>query len=312
MLTLVWGIATEPPIATVLHELERRGAPTVFLNQHQVLQTQLEVCLEESSGIVRGVLTTPDGCYQLEEVAALYARPYDSRSLQSVASAGIGSAAWRHAVAFDEAAWAWAESTSALVVNRLGPTSTNGSKPFQLERIRDVGFSIPATLITTDPVAADAFWHAHGDVVYKSISSTRSIVAPLGEAHRTRLSDVATCPTQFQARVVGTDFRVHVVGDDVFACRIESSAPDYRYPDAYEVVIAADTLPADVAERCVHAARLLGLHVAGIDLRRTCADEWFCFEVNPSPAFTYFEAASGLPIGGAIADLLTKSVRTGH
>jgi hypothetical protein len=29
---------------------------------------------------------------------------------------------------------------------------------------------------------------------------------------------------------------------------------------------------------------------AGIDLRRTPAGEWFCFEVNPSPAFSWFDA----------------------
>ena len=49
------------------------------------------------------------------------------------------------------------------------------------------------------------------------------------------------------------------------------------------------------------------LHVAGIDLRRTPDGEWFCFEVNPSPAFLYYETATGLPIAAAIAQLLVNS-----
>jgi D-alanine-D-alanine ligase-like ATP-grasp enzyme len=29
--------------------------------------------------------------------------------------------------------------------------------------------------------------------------------------------------------------------------------------------------------------------VAGIDLRRTPSGEWYCFEVNPSPAYSWFD-----------------------
>ena len=41
-----------------------------------------------------------------------------------------------------------------------------------------------------------------------------------------------------------------------------------------------------------------------VHARRTPADEWYCFEVNPSPGFTYFQAATQQPIAEAIADLL--------
>jgi len=32
--------------------------------------------------------------------------------------------------------------------------------------------------------------------------------------------------------------------------------------------------------------------------------EWYCFEINPSPGFIYYERHSGLPISAALADLL--------
>jgi D-alanine-D-alanine ligase-like ATP-grasp enzyme len=51
----------------------------------------------------------------------------------------------------------------------------------------------------------------------------------------------------------------------------------------------------------------LRLPVAGIDLRRTPQGEWYCFEVNPSPAFAYYEAATHQPIAEAIAGLLMAS-----
>ena len=45
--------------------------------------------------------------------------------------------------------------------------------------IRTIGFKIPDTLITTEPLAALEFWKQHGTVIYKSISGTRSIVSRL-------------------------------------------------------------------------------------------------------------------------------------
>ena len=43
--------------------------------------------------------------------------------------------------------------------------------------------------------------------------------------------------------------------------------------------------------------------MAGIDLRLTSDGKWYCFEVNPSPAFT-FQAATNHRVDEAIADLL--------
>ena len=124
-----------------------------------------------------------------------------------------------------------------------------------------------------------------------------------------RLADLRWCPTQFQQYITGRDFRVHTVGDEVFACEIISQADDYRYAarQGHDVELRAATLAVDCAERCLALARSLGLAVAGIDLRRTPAGEWFCFEVNPSPAFSYYESATGQPIAEAIAGLLVSN-----
>lgn len=39
----------------------------------------------------------------------------------------------------------------------------------------------------------------------------------------------------------------------------------------------------------MRATRELGLNFSGVDLRRSDDGEWFCFEINPSPGFTYFD-----------------------
>src|SRR5207249_2950215 len=126
------------------------------------------------------------------------------------------------------------------------------------------GFSTPETLITTDPEAAFAFWQQHGLVVYKSISGQRSIVACLKDEDRGRLSKVSRCPTQFQQWIAGTDYRVHVVGNQIFACRVRSTSFDYRY-DPRTSIDSAE-IPDSVAENCYRLTRGLGLELSGVDL----------------------------------------------
>jgi glutathione synthase/RimK-type ligase-like ATP-grasp enzyme len=202
----------------------------------------------------------------------------------------------------------WVELTSALVVNQPSAMAINGSKPYQARLIQSLGFEIPDTLITTDPDAALEFWKLHNKVIYKSVSGTRSIVSLLTAKHLERLQNVAWCPTQFQQYIPGTDYRVHIVGREVYTCKILSDADDYRYATRLgeSVTIQSDMLPEEVADRCKMLVASMNLSVAGIDLRCTPDDKWYCFEVNPSPGFSYFQNATNQPIDEAIARLLAS------
>jgi glutathione synthase/RimK-type ligase-like ATP-grasp enzyme len=237
-------------------------------------------------------------------------RPYDWRRFQLVRSAGPGSAAWLHAARLEDALQCWTELTAALVVNRPSTMASNNSKPYQAALIRSFGIETPETLVTTDPAAALEFWEEHGAIVYKSISSVRSIVSRLSNEHRGRLSDITNCPTQFQEYIPGLDYRLHVVGDERFACEIACPADDYRYPSrtGASVAVRPGRLPQDLIDRCAALVASLGLHFAGIDLRRTPAGEWYCFEVNPSPGFSFYEEATGQPISGAVARLVSRTL----
>lgn len=119
-----------------------------------------------------------------------------------------------------------------------------------------------------------------------------------------RLGRIRWCPVQFQERVEGFDVRVHCAGGEVHACRIVSDAVDYRYavhqvgsPAALEPY----ALDGDLATRCLALTDALGLELSGIDLRLDGDGRAWCFEVNPSPAFSYYEHHTGLPIARAIA-----------
>jgi glutathione synthase/RimK-type ligase-like ATP-grasp enzyme len=191
-------------------------------------------------------------------------------------------------------------------MNRPSAAATNRSKAFQLGVIANSGFAVPDTLLTNDPDDVRAFCTEHPRVIYKSVSGVRSIVALLDPTDAVRLEHVTTCPTQFQQYIPGTDYRVHAVCDELFACRIDSDAIDYRYAGMLGSSLAMQSveLPDEVAQRCHHATKCLGLSLAGIDLRLDPHGTWWCFEVNTSPGFIWFEHHTGQPIADAIAHRL--------
>jgi hypothetical protein len=300
---LLWGIATDGPLAAVHTALLGLGARCSFLDQQSLLQSRIELVVD---GGVGGEIATPDWSADLTSFTAVYLRPYDARRIPALEGLKPGDKKLQRALGFEDALMCWMEMTPAMVVSRPSAMASNNSKPYQLELIHAAGFDVPETLVTTDPPAAVEFWERHRAAIYKSVSGVRSIVTRLGAEHRERLRDVAHCPTQFQQYVDGADYRIHVVGDEIFGCEICSDADDYRYPQRQdaEVRVRACEVPAELADRCRRLSAALNLPVAGLDLRRTASGQWFCFEVNPSPGFSFYEEATGQPISEAIARLL--------
>lgn len=301
MLVLLWGFETDPPLLAVREQLRILGTPTALVDQRFVLDTDVNLQVGEE---VEAAIRVGHCEIDLANVTAAYIRPHDSHRLPEISSAGPQSVPWQHAIEVDDILSSWSEMTSAFVVNRLSAMASNNSKPYQLQQIERLGFGVPETLITTDPKAAQAFWERHGNVIYKSISAIRSRVARLGPEQAQRLEDIASCPTQFQQCINGTDYRVHVVGEEIFASEVLCDADDYRYPGEHALEVRPYDLPPELESQCRKLATALQLPVAGIDLRRTPTGEWFCFEVNPSPGFTYYEEATGQPIANSIARLL--------
>ena len=300
---LLWGPPQDSPLAMVRDALAEQGAPVFFLDQARSGETDMDCRMDRG---IAGSIRVGEAACDLEAVSAVYVRYHDPESFDPT-----GSRAQNHTALLDEAVAAWVSVTPARVVNPFEAMASNGSKPYQLSLIREAGFSIPDTLVSTDREAVELFWNQHRQIIYKSVSGVRSIVSRLKAGDRARLVDLRWCPTQFQEYVPGRDYRVHTVGQQAFACEILSEADDYRYGDreGLPAEINGYALPEDCAQRCRALAVSLGLPVAGIDLRRTPEGEWFCFEVNPSPAFSYYEQATDQPIAEAIAALLAGDLR---
>jgi hypothetical protein len=318
---LLCGIPSESPLAMLREQLQKLGAPTVVFNQRRFADTRIEFEIagqgRQTSPEVTGWLHLEGRSYRLEHIRGVYNRLMDDRFLPELEGEPADSPRRRYCRALHDALIRWSEIALGRVVNRVAPMGSNFSKPYQAQLIRREGFLVPETLITNDPDLVRDFQHQYGRVIYKSISGVRSIVQTLGEADMARIENIRWCPVQFQAYVPGDDVRVHVVGEQVFATLVESEATDYRYA-ARQVgdgsgagrppELKAIDLPPELADRCVRLARALGMAFVGIDLRITPEDQVYCFEVNPSPAYSYYESHTGQPIANALGRYLAGKV----
>lgn len=304
---LLCGILSEPPLKLVADRLREAGAEVLALNQRRF--GQCAISLEISQGKIGGVLDVAGTAYPLSQFRGAYLRLMDDLALPELDGETEDSPLGRRCRGIHETLTRWMDIAPGCMVNRSSPSATNMSKPFQAQIIRRFGLRTPETLITTDPAAVREFQAEHYRIVCKSISGTRSIVQTVGVEDLVRLDHIRWCPTQFQAFVDGTEVRVHVVGNKTFAVAVRTEATDYRYA-MQQTGKAAELRPVvlsdDLADRCVRLNKAIGLEVSGIDLKVAPDDEVYCFEVNPSPAFSYYEYHTGLPIAEAIAQHLMQ------
>ncbi len=273
MSVLLLGGVNDPVLVAVAEALRRRGvAPRIGPWSAELRPAQLRRWQAE----IRAVLVRPTG-----------------------AEAGLDAVA-------EHALQSWLDLTPALVLNRPSAAAICASKPAQLRWLRRWGWEVPPTLVTTSAAEALAFRERHGEVIVKAVGSSRSRVRRFEGENDPRLALLSWCPTQFQRRIAGVDHRVHVVGERIFGCRIESEAVDYRLPTSGCAAprLVAQTMPEEVAERCRDTCRRMGLALAGIDLRLTPDGRWVIFEVNAMPGFTVFETEGKAPISAAVAELL--------
>jgi hypothetical protein len=286
----------------VADELTALDLPFLWFDQRRAAQSECAFQLDGEG--LRGTLRDGDRSIGLEDVAGIYWRLMDDRLLPELKGLPADAPERAHCRHLHDAFMTWTSVTPARVVNRAAAMASNGSKPYQAQLIRAAGFDVPETLVTNDPELVRDFVSAHGRVVYKSISGTRSIVEEVDGDALGRLEDIRWCPVQFQAYVEGVDVRVHVVGQRAFATRVASDAADYRYAAARggsPARLEATRLSDAVEERCISLTARLGLRFSGLDLRITPDERVVCFEANPCPAYAYYEAHTNQPIARAVA-----------
>lgn len=299
---LLWGLMQDPPLSAVRDELSRREVPHLLLDQREAYRMHIDL---DTSYAASGRLRLGAQQIDLDDIGAVFVRPRDIREVLRRQGDMPGTQSHAQAMAVERGLFVWTDIANAYVINRPSVMVSNESKLCQAEMIREHGFEIPPTLATDSLEDAREFIAAHGHVIYKSVRGQRSIVSCVNPVQFEQIDDVASYPMQFRAHIPGVDWRVHVVGDAIHACEIHCRSEDGKAAE-----VSAAVLPLTVEMRCRALSRHLNLPLAGIDLRRTEGDVWYCFEVNTAPVFTHYECATGQPLTAAVAQLLIDACRS--
>jgi ATP-grasp ribosomal peptide maturase len=189
-------------------------------------------------------------------------------------------------------------------------------KPVQLQVAAELGFAVPATLVTNDVRAARAFITEHYPVVYKSFRGV-----PLGDDGRigaiwtqrieaAHLDDSLSVTAQlFQAEVEPkvADARVTVVGRQVFASLIRTPEGllDWRAGDWAALSCTPVKVPEPVAEGMHRYLDRFGLVFGCFDFAIDDEGRWHWIECNPNGQWGF------LPEADAIADAFAAVLQAG-
>lgn len=252
-----------------------------------------------------------DGGLDLDDCGAIWWRRPQAPEISSKVSRGT-----HRQFALSESAEALAglwHALDAFWINDPALDQVAARKAYQLRIAREVGLTIPDTLITSCSRAAADFAARRGEgrVIFKSFSATEEEwreTRLLGPAELDVIENVQYAPVIFQEYIdAEVDLRVTVVGDQIFAAAIYSQETAYKVDvriDISRARMKPVDLPEDVQARLHALMKRLGLVYGAIDMRRTPEGRYVFLEINPAGQWLFIERGCGLPISSALAALL--------
>lgn len=190
----------------------------------------------------------------------------------------------------------------------------------QLVTARQLGFRLPDTLLTNDPMSASAFGRkgpligkplrnallregSSERVIFTTRIDTSSLVRPL---------EISSCPVIFQREITKRyDIRATVVGNRVFTAAIHSqdddaTRVDWRHTSSPNLLHTVHSLPKELEEKCIALTRRLGLRFGAIDFVLDLKGNYWFLEINPNGQWGWIETRTGLPIAAAIVSELER------
>lgn len=196
----------------------------------------------------------------------------------------------------------------------------------QLQIARTVGFNVPRTIVTNNPIKAEEFISScDSGAIYKPINDgffdygdrefvvqTTLITKSLIE----KLDLIKVLPSLFQERIEKNyELRITVVGESIFAVKINSqkfpeTSLDWRNPNLvmnldYELV----SLPNNIAEGILKMMKFLDISFGAFDFAVDKNGNYWFFEINGNGQWYWLEHETGVLISKSIADILIKGTK---
>lgn len=220
----------------------------------------------------------------------------------------------------------WQLLSDRMWINAPSANIQFSNKLYQLRFAKELGFRVPATIVTTNKCTVREFADAHDKIIAKALSAgyvrengreKLLYTQLLDEKALVTLEGLEYCPTQFQEYIPKKlELRVTVVGDKIHACAIKSQESsrtmvDWRRYDFDNVPHYAYDLPEELKGRLLEFMRRAGLIFGAFDFVVTPEDEYYFLEVNPNGQWYWIEKMTELPITESLVDQLEIAMKGG-
>jgi ATP-grasp ribosomal peptide maturase len=297
----------------VIAELNRRGVPVIRLDPSDIGDDlAMSARFGVASGAPSGRLDTPSRSAALDAVRSVYwRRPswpvFDGLSGED---ARHSAAQVRHGLGVTLYSLAHCRYVNHPLSNHAAEF-----KPRQLAVAQRFGFTVPPTLVSNKLDDIREFIAEYDGVIYKALRwtpyrrngqgwSTWTEPVEAGELD----SSVSVVPHLFQARIDKVaDVRVTVIGDRVYAVRIDSDLLDWR-TDYAALTYATVTLPQNLEKSLVAYLAYFDLTFGCFDLCLGRDGKYYWIELNPNGQWGWLEGEAGIPLTTAFADLLEQGM----
>lgn len=205
----------------------------------------------------------------------------------------------------------WLEARGVPVVNRPGAIERCVDKFYTTALLHEAGLPTPETVVCETTDEALAAVRAIGDVIIKPIFGSMGHgmvrVSDLDVAFRVVRALEQVRAVFYVQRALdhdGRDVRAFVVGGRVLGA-IERLVPpgEWRTNVSRGGSARPFALPSHWHDLAVRAAQVVGADYAGVDLLPARDGRVFVIEINGIPGWQGLQAATGLDVAGAIADL---------
>ncbi|MBV9128559.1 MAG: hypothetical protein JO117_10795 [Verrucomicrobia bacterium] len=321
---LLLSVQKDIHLDPVVERLRDRGHAFVRVNTDDLATSWLIICSDRSDGASH-VFTNlhNDKSFSWADVTAVwYRRPNLPTGLsheladafKDFAAFEIYSLVQYLLSALDASGITWVSNPHSM--------SRANSRFFQTQAARAAGFTVPDTIVSNHPRAIHGFIQQHRTDLFaiKRISSHSRLEANISfftsRVSRAellqKLDQTSLCPTLIQEYVPKVcEYRVTVIGDRVFTCRLLSqenpaSSVDWRETNPAFIKHEIVTRPS-LEAKALDVIRRLGLRFGAIDLIERPDGEIVFLEVNPNGQWLWIEQITGAKMSDAMTDLLSTN-----
>jgi len=258
--------------------------------------------------------------FDLSKITSVYYRPHKN----PIASRKIKNKLYRKLIQEQSLLLIeWLEDTlDCFWLNSPRAINKARSKILQLKTASIFGLQTPDSLITNNPKRALNFYNKHkGNIAVKLLQATPStrklpgfiFTKKLTEKDIQSISQVAHSPVFFQEYIPKNyEIRATVIGNEVFAAKIESQSLDEtkydwrRYKFGNPPPHIKIKLPKNIKEKLIRINDYLNIKFAAYDLIVKPNNQYVFLELNANGQWGWIEQLTNLPISDNIAKILIE------